>query len=525
MSRDARGEAALSEQEFSRLSATEQQEYIYGNFLSLHEPDVQSLTLDKARAWLIIALNNGREVFSQRKLSKQEAIDLRAERRELKDKLQHAEEESAQLKVEKDKLQADLQNAQEENDRLNDAASAQGIRSLQKRYDELQAKAKKYQADVNREIKKKKFKHEKLDKRLGRIKKVKHALETTMGAMFTFIFGMFIRPTFSSLVLGTVAAPILFSIAAVGEVMEFFLLVSLTVVERRKEKLEQALDELKNKLKEDDQAASDEVDTVLVAPSSLKGNLKALAISFAKMSGVVTAVVGSIAFKSVFTTPILGLAGGLTPLIFTIVMGGMGALNLGKAVYYFVKSSKASDSDIKANYKQQAKQSLIGGLLFAVAAVGVAFIMLNPAVMPVVIALGATASTAYGAFTIYNNRQHIADFGQWVWRGVKSWFADSKKTEDTKPLLDNEQVYDDANLSRLSGGTDDAQQVEIIQVDRRDTLSIVSSSDDAQPISPPTPPASSAPPVSQNGSCLFATFSSEHMALSDGDTLSASTTA
>ncbi len=145
---------------------------------------------------------------------------------------------------------------------------------------------------------------------LAGLRAAKWAVVNLKSLLLTTILGAFINPSFANLVLIAVAGVPLFISAAAIEVIEF----GLTVAEA-------------------------------VEDGSIKTLKGAAHVAFEglKTAAIVTAVTGSVAKASVFKAAVLGLAGGLTPLLFTGALAAASAVSFVGAAYNYYRSTKVAE--------------------------------------------------------------------------------------------------------------------------------------------------------------------------------------
>lgn len=244
------------------------------------------------------------------------------------------------------------------------------------------------------------------NKHKKRIQFMLEAIGNLKEALFGFLFGTFTHPSFTALILTSLAGPIIFVSAGLLEAAEFGL----------------------------------ELTDAVMSKDGSKQRLTSLATSFAKMCLVGAAVGGSLLAANIFTAqPVLGMAGGLTPLLFTAAMSLVATVQLGSAAYYAYKAFKSKNPTEKAQYRAQAKQNLIGGLMTTVAVVAVAMLMLNPVTGPAMAIIAATASTIFAVDFVWRNRQSIGAFFKRVGSSVSSLFTSKAINDDKRPLLGGDQ--------------------------------------------------------------------------------------
>lgn len=232
-----------------------------------------------------------------------------------------------------------------------------------------------------------------------------HWVANIQQAMFSFICGMFTKASFAAVVLASLAAPVLFAMAATLEVIDFGLNLAKAILTK----------------------------------DFSREQIFKLAFSFAKTALVTTAVVGSIAFKHIFALkPILGLVGGLTPFLFTIAMGITAVVSLGYAAYNAYKWHKETDPDKRAEYKQKTKEHAINATIAIIATVAVAALMLNPVTAPAGVAVAVIASIAFAGHLAWRNREKIKSGAKSLWRAISNKFKRSPSTSTVKENgLDN----------------------------------------------------------------------------------------
>lgn len=244
------------------------------------------------------------------------------------------------------------------------------------------------------------------NKHKKRIQFMLGAIGNLKEALFGFLFGTFTHPSFTALILTSLAGPIIFVSAGLLEAAEFGL----------------------------------ELTDAVISKDASKQRLTDLATSFAKMCLVGAAVGGSLLAANIFTAqPILGMAGGLTPFLFTAAMSLVATVQLGSAAYFAYKAFKSTDPEKRKVYYDLAKQRLIGGLMTTVAVVAVATLMLNPVTGPAMAIIAATASTIFAADFVWRNRQSIGAFFKRVGSSISSLFASKSLDDNKQPLLEDSQ--------------------------------------------------------------------------------------
>lgn len=290
--------------------------------------------------------------------------------------------------------------------------------------------------------------------------------------LFTTVFALFTKPPLAAMVL-LAAGPVIFITAAVLEVVEYGLTVADAMLVKGEDKAQRA------------------------------ERMGDLVLGFARTAVISAAVVGSLAFKNIFTTKFLGLAGGLTPALFTMAMGAMAVTGFGSSIYNLYKAFKAPvGSDKRYKLGQVAKAQAINATVATVTAVAVGFLMLNPVTGPAMTAVAAVTVTVFVSHLVYTHRKEIGAFFNRVGAGLSRLFASKSPASITRPLLSKGQDQDQVNgvannqLARSSINPTDRQlvmpspQAQRVVASDGSVRSSVSSTDEAvtQPASP-LPPA------------------------------------
>lgn len=224
---------------------------------------------------------------------------------------------------------------------------------------------------------------------LKRVRIAKEVVGNLKSAILTFILGAFTKPSFASLVLLTAGPPLFITVAAI-EAIEFGLTLTESIMD-----------------------------------GSIRTHKGAAHVVFEalKTASILTAVTGAVVAAPIFNVAILGLSGGLTPLLFTGTLACAAAVSFVDAGYNYYKFKKEPDQEKKAVYLNKAKKSLVQGVALTALTVATGCLMLNPVTGPVMVGIAVTTIVVMAGVMLFNNRQHIRS----AYRKLKDGFPNLKR--------------------------------------------------------------------------------------------------
>jgi len=121
------------------------------------------------------------------------------------------------------------------------------------------------------------------------------------------------------------------------------------------------------------------------------GTLAAAIVKTAAALAITIAVIGALAFSSVFAT--------VSPIIFTATLAVKTLFHYGAAAYYWWKSAATQDPEKRAAYRAAMQGNAVGATALTLATLAVSLVMI--ALKPIMAIFGIVAGVIAGGYSIY----------------------------------------------------------------------------------------------------------------------------